>query len=138
MIPLTNLHKFRVADQVRSNIFGLQRDMIQNAKTHKTMALAQSPDVVTLAGLLTSCAIEYIRRFQWLIDLRNDPVRKQRLLDVFALMGWTETDVTDVATPLRQAAVTLRDASKLNYTEIIAACDALLSTVDVPDSLWPE
>lgn len=137
-IPVTNLHKQRVADQIRQNLIGLQRDMLTNAITHKAMAQAQSPNLATLQTFVRDCALEYLRRLQWLIDLRADASKRARLVDALSKMGWTEADVTDVATPLRQAAVTLRDAPRTSYAEIISACDSLVAFVDAPESLWPE
>jgi hypothetical protein len=137
-IPLTNLHKGRVADQVAQNLVGLQTDMRRNATLHKSAAQAQSVPLDTLQTWVQTCALEYLRRFKWITDLRADPVRKQRLLDAIAAKGWVETDIVDVLTPMRQAAITLRDASKASYADIITACDAVLSAVEAPDSLWPE
>ena len=102
------------------------------------MAAAQSPDVPTLRTYLNDCAAQYLRRLQWLIDLRADPVRRQKMVDVLTAMGWTEDDIVNVATPLRQAAVALQNAPRANYAQIITACDALLADVNAPDSLWPE
>lgn len=137
-IPLTNLQKARVVEQIQRNLVQLQGDMVRNANTHKAMVTAQSPDVTTLAGFVQDCAASYLTRLQWVIDLRNNPTRKARLLEMLALMGWTEADIVDVVTALRSAAIALRDAPKTSYAEITAACDAVLAAVDAPDSLWPE
>lgn len=137
-IPLTRLHKARVVDQIRQNLVGLQQDMVRNAKSHKTMAAAQSPPRATLAVFVLDSATEYLRRLQWVIDLQNDPTRKARMIEILTSMGWTEADIVDVVVPLRQAAIALRDASKNTYAQIVAACDQLLAAVDAPDSLWPE
>lgn len=137
-IAITALHKWRVADQVQQNLIGLQRDMAENAVSHKAMATAQDPDLATLQTFVSDCAAEYLRRLQWVIDIRNNPTRRQRLLDILASFGWTEQEITDLVQGLRQAAVALRDASKTTYVEIITACDAVTSAVDMPDSLWPE
>lgn len=137
-VPLTNLHKNRVVEQIRTVLMNLQTAMRNNAIAHKAMAQAQSPDLVTLQGFVSACALTYLGNLQWIIDLRNDPVKKQRLLDIVTLLGWTESDITSVVTPLRQAAVALRDAPRTTYAEIIAACDALLTSVDAPPTLWPE
>ena len=137
-IPLTTIHADRVVNQITQNLTGLQRDMVRNANTHKAMATAQSPPLATLQAFVADSAQEYLRRLQWLIDLRNDPVRRQRMVNILNQRGWTEADITDVATPLRQAAIALRDAPRSTYAEIITACNNLLATVDPPDSLWPE
>lgn len=137
-IPLTNLHKARVVQQMQTMLLQLQLAMRSNALTHKAMAQAQSPNLETLQAFVGDTALRYISNLQWVIDLRNDPVKKQRFLDVLALMGWAETDITNVVTPLRQAAVALRDAPRTTYAEIITACDALLASVDPLPTLWPE
>ena len=137
-VPLTKLQKEKVLRQILQNLSNLQGDMRRNAVRHKEIALAQSALLATLQQFVADCAADYLRRLQWLIDLRNDVARRQRLLDMLAQMGWAETDITDVATPLRQAAVALRDAPRTTYAEIISACDSLLAFVDPIDSLWPE
>lgn len=179
-ITLTAIHKRRVADQVMQNLVGLQRDMVQNATTHKAMAQASvavlqtipalqaevdriaalnrpAPDeelyqaqevlkaaqnqvipVVTLRSFMNDAAAAYLQRLQWVIDLRNAPVKRQRLLDILAAYGVSEAEIVSVVTELRSAAVALRDAPKGGYPAMIAACDAVLSTVDPVDSLWPE
>jgi hypothetical protein len=137
VIPITSLQNARVVDQIRQNLMNLQRDLLANAASHKAMAQTQIP-LAQLQQNVADCAADYLRRLQWLIDLRNDPVRRARLLDILTKMNWTEADITDVATPLRQAAVGLRDAPRTSYAEIIAACDSLTAFVDKPDSLWPE
>jgi len=127
-----------VIEQIRQNLIGLQNDMRRNAATHKAMAQAQSPQLAVLQQFVADASAAYLTRLQWLIDLRNTPAKRQRLIDILTLMGWTETDITDVATPLRQAAIALRDALQTSYAEIITACDAVLVAVDAPESLWPE
>lgn len=138
MIPTTNLHAFRVLDQIRMTLINTQRDMIRNATAHRAMAVAQSPSVAVLRGFVNDAALAYLAHLQWIIDLRDNPVREQRLLDALAKWGWTEADVVDVVTSLRQPAVALRDASKTTYVEIISACDAVLAAVNAPETLWPE
>src|SRR3990167_9389087 len=125
-IPRTRLHMLRVVDQIRQNLLGLQRDMLNNAAAHKAMAQAQVPDFAKLKTFVDDSATSYLRRLQWLIDLRNDSVKRQRLLDMLALMGWTETDITDVAAPLLLAAIALRDAPRTTYAEIVTFCDQLI------------
>lgn len=137
-VRVTAIHKRRIINQIEQNLTGLQRDMVNNAKMHKEMAVAQSPDVATLSTFVQDCALEYLRRLQWVIDLRNNPVRRQRLLDMIASAGWVEQDVIDYVQDLRQAAIALRDAPRTTYAEITAACDTLLASVPLPESLWPE
>ncbi len=116
----------------------MQRDMVLNANAHKAMANAQSPPLATLQNFVRDVALAYINKLQWIIDLRNDSTKEQRLLTTLAQMGWSENDIVDVVTALRQAAVALRDAPRTTYGEIITACDAMIAAVQPPDSLWPE
>jgi hypothetical protein len=138
MIPYSPAHGVRLARQVIDNLVGLQRDMLTNAATHKGWAQTQATPLANLQQYVLDCALDYLRRLQWLIDLRNDPVKEPRLLDGLARWNITEADIVNIATPLRQAAVGLRDAPRTSYADIIAACDALTAFVDKPDSLWPE
>lgn len=137
-ITITAVHKRRLISQIEQNLTGLQRDMVNNAKTHKAMCVAQSPEVATVGTYATSSGTAYLVRLQWVIDLRNDSVRRQRLVDMLASVGWTEQEIVEYVTALRAAAIALRDASKATYAEITAACDAVLAAVDMPESLWPE
>lgn len=138
MIRITKLHRQRVFEQVQQNLIGLQRDMATNARTHKAMAQAKSPDAATLRSFVADCATQYLRRLQWVIDLRSDPARRTRLVEAAVAYGWAESDLVDVVTDLRAAAIALRGAPRSTYAEIIAACDAVIATVDMPESLWPE
>lgn len=137
-IPRTNLHLFRVVNQIITTLMNLHRGMRTNAQTHRAMAVAQSPALTVLQTFIADAAAAYLLQLQWIIDLRNDSVKEQRLLDVLAKMGWTEPDVVDVVTALRQVAVGLRDAPRSTYAEIITACDAVIAAIQAPDSLWPE
>lgn len=137
-IALTAIHKRRLITQIENNLTGLQRDMRNNALTHKTMATNANPARAVLAGYVLDAANAYLARLQWIIDLRADPVRRQRLVDMLVTAGWTEQEIVDYVTALRNAAIALRHAGKNTYAQIIAACDALLAAVDMPESLWPE
>lgn len=138
MIPRTNLHKGRIVEQARMMLLNLQRSMRANAEAHRAMALAQSPDFSTLKGFVESCAATYLLNLQRLVELRSDPEKRQRFADALTQIGWTESDILDVATPLRQAAVALRDAPRANYADIVSSSDSLLQFVDAPETLWPE
>lgn len=137
-ITINSIGKRRLVNQIEQNLTGLQRDMNSNALTHKAMAQAGSPALPVLQSFVADAAASYLTRLQWIISLRNDAVRRQRLLDVLAAAGWTETEVVDYVTALRNAAIALRDAPRSTYAEIITACDAMLAAVDKPESLWPE
>jgi hypothetical protein len=137
-VPLTFLHQQRVVDQIRQNLIQLQRDMLNNAAAHKQMALAQSPDIATLLGFVSDCAAQYLKRLKWVSDLRADPIREAWVLAAMTRMGWTETDLVSVFTPLKTAATALGNATLITYADVAAACDSLTAFVDVPPSLWPE
>lgn len=137
-ITITSIHKRRIIGQIEANLTGLQRDMRTNAVAHKAMAQAQSPDLATLQKFVTDAANEYLRRLQWVIDLRADPVKRQRLLDMLTSAGWVEQEIIDYVTELRNVAVALRDANLTTYTRIANVCQAVIDAVDAPESLWPE
>lgn len=137
-VGIKAFHKDRVANQVMQNIIGLQGDMVRNAQTWRAMALAQNPPIATLRTFLNDAAGEYLRRLQWVIDLRADLVKRQRLLDILAQRGWDEQEVVDAVTELRNVAVQLRDAPKGNYSVIVTICDAILTSIEPVESLWPE
>ena len=137
-ITLTAIHKHRLISQIEQNLTGLQRDMHNNALTHKAMAQAQSPSLAELDNFVRDSALSYLTRLQWIIDLRANATRRQRLVDMLASVGWTETEIISYVSELRAAAIALRDAPRTTYTEIITACDQLLVVVELPESLWPE
>ncbi len=137
-ITLTAIHKRRLITQIEHNLTGLQRDMNQNARTHRTMARAEDPELAKLQAYVSDSATAYLTRLQWIIDLRNNPVRRQKLLDMLASAMWTEQEIVDFVVELRAVAIALRDAPKTSYAEIVGACNVMLATVDMPESLWPE
>ena len=137
-IALTAIHKRRLISQIEHNLTGLQRDIHNNAVAHKSMALAQVPPLAKLQEFVTDSVQAYLTRLQWIIDLRNNPTRRQRLLDVLVAAGWSEQEIADYVTALRNAVVALRDAPRSTYAEIITVCDVVIAAVDKPESLWPE
>jgi hypothetical protein len=137
-IPVTNLHGTRVLGQIQQNLIQLQQDMRNNAATHKAMAQAQSPDLATLQSFITDCIVQYLKRLQWIIDLRNDAGRRAILVAMLGKIGWTEADIVNVVTALRAEVITLQNAPRTTYAQIITACDAMIAAVNPPDSLWPE
>lgn len=137
-ITINSIGKRRLITQIEQNLTGLQRDMHNNALSHKANAQAQNVALATLQAWVGDAARAYLARLQWIITLRNDATRRQRLLDVLAAAGWAEQEVVDYVTALRNAAIALRDAPMTTYAQIISACDALLAAVDLPESLWPE
>lgn len=138
MIPKTKLHFQRLVDQVTSNFVNLQNDLIRNANSHKTMALAQSPDVKTLASFVTDCIGQYSMRLNWVKSLRDTTTKRQDFINILTTIGWAETDVVNVYTPINQLITTIQAMPLTSYSEIIAVCDTILSTIDKPLSLWEE
>ncbi len=137
-IPLTNIHKSRVVDQIVQNLIGLQNDMVRNAATWRAMAVAQSPPLATLQQFMHDAAASYQTRLGWVTTLRNDSVKLQRFIDEITLRGWTQADITDVLNPLITVANQLAGAGLATYAACITACDGITAAVDKPDSLWPE
>ena len=137
-ITPTKLHANRVLDQILRNLTGLQLDMVRNAQTHKAMAQAQSPALAVLQTFIADCVTEYQRRLQWVQDITSTPARRTALVNALTRIGCAESDVVDLYQALRNAANALGSANKNNYAQIITACDAVLSAVDKPESLWPE
>ena len=137
-IPTTNLHGARIVEQIQRNLIQLQHDMGSNAKTHRAMAQAQSPDLATLQSFVVDCVTQYLRRLQWIIDLRADAAKRATLLTMLSKIGWVENDIVNIVTALRSEAITLQNAPQTTYAQIIAACDATIAAVNPPDSLWPE
>jgi hypothetical protein len=137
-LPFTKLHGNRLLNQVLQNLIGLQVDIRQNAQRHRQMALAQSPNLVTLQGFVNDCVAQYQRRQQWLADVVTDGTRRQRLDDALARIGCTEADATDIYSYLNNVISQMAAASKATYADIITLCDNVLANVAMPESLWPE
>src|SRR5260221_343733 len=135
-VPLTLLHQQRVVDQIRQNLVGVQRDMINNAKAHLAMAQAQSPDIATLLGFVRGVASQYLTRLGWITTLRNNPTQEAWVLAAMTRMGWSESDIVNVVTPLLTAANSLNNAALVTYADVISACNQLIAFIDVPPSLW--
>jgi hypothetical protein len=137
-IPQTKLHANRVLDQIMNNVVGLQRDMANNANTHKAMASAQSPAIATLRQFVNDAAASYLTRIQWGENIVNTPAKLTILQNSCSRIGIAVSDITDITNALKTEATTLQNASKTTYAEIIAACDVVIADVNLPDSLWPE
>jgi len=137
-IPQTKLHANRVLDQIMNNVIGLQRDMINNANTHKAMANAQSPAIATLRQFVNDAAASYLTRIQWGEDIINTPAKLTILQNTVARIGLAVSDITDITNALKTEATNLQNASKNTYAQIISACDVIIANINLPDSLWPE
>jgi hypothetical protein len=138
MIPITKLHLARVFEQMQRNLINLQNDLRRNATAHKQMALAQSPDLVTLQTFINDGILQYLRRLKWVADHLSDVERKKSLLNYIAAFGIEEKDITDLSVALHSAVVVLSNTKRSTYTEIVEACDVLLASVNAPESLWAE
>jgi hypothetical protein len=137
-VPVTALHTLRVLLQCEANLSGLQSDMRNNALTWRAAAVAQSPNVTTLAGWMNSAATEYQKRLGWITTAQADTGNWAKLSSMFALLGGTGTDFSNMVTPLTAVANQLGPAPKTTYAQIISACDQITSAIDAPLSLWPE
>jgi hypothetical protein len=137
-IPITKLHAHRVLEQVLNNLTGLQRDIANNAQSHKAMAQAQSPALPTLQEFINDAAVAYLTRLKWIEDALSAPERREALLAALARIGCEESDVTDVHQALRAAVMAFHNAKKADYGAIIVACDKVMAEVNKPESLWPE
>lgn len=137
-IPKTKLHVGRVADQVYRNLIGLQRDIPRNAKSHRAMAIAQSPPVATVKQFFKDATAAYIVRLQWFQDLNDNPQKFQLLTEELTRRGWAQADLLDPFNSLKTAVQGMNNAVVDTYAQIIAACDLVIANVDSPESLWPE
>jgi hypothetical protein len=136
-VRITKLHLYRVIDQIQKNLVGLQVDMRNNAAMHKSMALAQSPPLAVLQSYLADCVAQYKRRLGWVSSIRQHS-KWQDVRTLFAAQGGSEDDVLYLFNDLKAAVDALAVAPRASYADIIAACDAVLSQVDAPLSLWQE
>jgi hypothetical protein len=137
-IPHTKLHANRILEQIMTNVVGLQRDMKNNAEAHRAMAVAQSPDITTLRQFVDDAAAAYLARLDWGTSIVNTPAKLTILNNTLSRVGLALTDITDITDALEDEALALQGASKKTFEEIIAACDALIANVNLPESLWPE
>jgi hypothetical protein len=137
-IPVTALHILRVMLQAEQNLSGLQKDMRNNALSWKAMAQAQNPDVVTLAGYMDSSAATYQARLGWLATMQSDAANWTKISAMWATMGGTGQDFSNLITPLQSVADGLGPASKNTYSKIIGICNQITTVVNAPLSLWPE
>lgn len=137
-VPQTKLHANRVLDQIMNNVVGLQRDMFNNAQTHRAMAVAQSPAIATLRQFVNDAAASYLTRIQWGQDIIDTPAKLTILQNTVARIGLEVSDITDITNALKTEALALQAAAKNTFAQVITACDTLLANINLPDSLWPE
>ncbi len=138
MIPITNLHIGRIVDQIRQNLIGLQRDIHNNAVTHKAMALAESPPLEKLQSFIDDSVASYQKRLQWFTDWSATLQKQQDLSNQLTKMGWDLTDITSLEQALQGVITTFQQQPVKDFAGIVAACDSLATDCQSPDSLWPE
>lgn len=120
--------------QVMQASRNLARRMVDNATSHIAMANAQNPDVVTLGKFVTDCAASYNKILStartW---IQNNNAQATAAV---ALIGATLADLNTYTTPLQTAATNLAAADVSTYAAIITACNAVISTVPAPNTIW--
>jgi hypothetical protein len=137
-IPITQLHILRMLLQADQNLSGLQGDMRANAITWRAAAVAQSQPVAALAQWMNDAAGEYQKRLGWIATAQADAVIWPKLSSLWAMLGGTGADFTNMTTPLKAVADQLGPIAKGTYAQIIAACDQIIAAIPAPLSLWPE
>lgn len=138
MVPITNLHYKRVLEQIGTNVIGLQRDMANNAQTHREMAVTKSPPIETLAEFVNAAAAGYLVRLQWGKDIVKTPAKAVLLHGALSRIGLRMLDVTAISDVLETEAAALNSAPKNSYDDIVQACNRVINNVELPPSLWPE
>lgn len=137
-IPVTAIHILRVLLQAEKNLSGLQRDMRDNAQSWRQMATDQSVGAETLRQYMLDAGASYLSRLGWITTAQADSVNWARLAAMWALLGGTETDWSDMVGPLTAVANGIGSADLSSYGAIISGCDQILALINAPLSLWPE
>lgn len=137
-VAISAFHENRLLAQLERNLLGLQIDINRNAKAHRAMAVAQSPDLARLQQFWADAGAAYRRRLKWVSDLQANSAKMDRARAALTRAGLAVSDVTAILNPLQAAATSMQSADISSYAAIVASCDALLALVDAPPSLWPE
>lgn len=137
-IPVTQLHILRLMLQIEQNLSGLQRDMRANAQGWLAAAQAQSIPQATLAQYMNDAAAAYQARLTWHTALQGDAVNWGKVGALWALIGGTASDFSNMMTPITAVANQLGPANKSTYAAIITACNQIITAINAPLSLWPE
>lgn len=120
--------------QLMQTTRNLATNMRSNATAHISMANAQSPDVVTLSSFVSDAAASYTRILStaraW-VQANN-----AQAAAAVALIGASLADLNTYVTPLQTAANALAAADLSTYAAIITACNAVLATVPMPNSVF--
>ena len=136
-IPVTQVGILRTLLQIERNLTNTQRDMRNNAQTWRTMAVAQSQPIATLAGFMNGAAVTYKMHLGWIPTIQAN-AEWPRIQALYLTMGGTAQEFIDLMTPLNAVANQLGPAPKTTYAEIITACDSIIAAINAPLSLWPE
>jgi hypothetical protein len=102
------------------------------------MALAQSPDLVTLQGFVADCIAQYSRRLGWVSTILADATQGPIIAGMLTAMQFAVTDITAITTALQNAVTAMQAQPTDTYLHIGQLCNAILANVNPPDSLWPE
>jgi hypothetical protein len=137
-IPVTQLHILRLLLQCDVNLSGVQRDMRSNAATWNAAAQTQAQPVATIAQWMNDAALAYGKRLGWVDSLLADTTTWPKVSALWALLGGSSADFTNITTPLHSVVDQIGPASKASYADLIAVCTTITSSVDAPLSLWPE
>lgn len=129
---MNTINAKRILDQVYQNLIGLQRDMRSNAQAWKSTA--STVPMETLSKWMNDAAAQYLRRLAW----RADDAIWQKAIAMHAALGGDYAEFKALSAPMKAAAEALAAAQKTTPKQVIAACDAVLSAVPAPQSLWPE
>lgn len=132
------LENIRLVQQAVQLIVNYAANMRQNAQSHIAMAQAASPDLATVQGYVRGCAAEYQRMLGDLQTAVTTDPTKTKLLDGLARLNCASADITTPGTAMIAAANALATADLSSYATIVTACNALISAVPQPASVWPE
>lgn len=126
--------------QLMQTTRNLAQSMVSNAKTHlawlggKLDGSPNNPTLTTIAQAMNDCATSYLNIYEtastWVTN--NNATASSAV----ALIGATISDLSDYASPLSAAATTLQAADKSTTAKAQAACNALISEVSAPPSIW--
>lgn len=133
-MSVQSFDNFALLIQMMQASRNLEKTMRDNANTHIAMAQAQSPALATLTGFVNSCAATYLANLStartW---VQNNNAQATAAV---GLIGATLADLNNYTSPLQTAATALQNADKSTYAAIITACNALLSSVGAPASIF--
>lgn len=130
MIPVTNLHHYRVLLQVHYNLLGVQRDMHRAATAWAADAASAVQPATNLSQAIASTAAELRRRLQW--------TYADEVADLFPLIGSSRAEVAGLTSSLLSVVELIEAAPKATHAEAASLAAAVLAIVPPNPSLWPE